>query len=220
MDAIAIIVAAGSGIRAGGDIPKQFQSVGGKPVLDWSLDAFRKHEAFTKIILVFEQSRLSVMRSRYQDCACVSGGVTRAASVKAALAVIDSSDQSRVFIHDAARPGLDQVIIDRLLMGLENYDAVAPALPVYDALKRQTDSGLETVERTDLFRVQTPQAFRLALIKAAHEEDLPEAVDDLQIVEKLGARIKLCEGTEKLSKITLPSDFERVENLLTMGKHL
>ena len=211
MTAVAIIVAAGSGQRFGSDTPKQFLKLGPLPVWQWSYDLLRTHSKIDEIVVVLPPEHA---KDPYlAKCDTVDGGHTRAASVLAGLNVLQGTDDTPVLIHDAARPGLTGDIVTQLLGALETADGAAPALPVNDALKRGT-SKLQTVDRTDLYRVQTPQAFRLGNIKTALSQLADNLVDDLEAIERTGGKIKLIEGDERLMKITRPSDLEWLEKML------
>ncbi|MBO6690154.1 MAG: bifunctional 2-C-methyl-D-erythritol 4-phosphate cytidylyltransferase/2-C-methyl-D-erythritol 2,4-cyclodiphosphate synthase [Henriciella sp.] len=210
----AIIVAAGRGERAGGDSPKQVQLLAGKPVYQWSIDAFLAHDRVEQIILVVPAGEAEIYRSRVDDAIkVVPGGSTRTISVKAGLQASDLSAQDLVLIHDAARPGLNQDTISRLIDAMRTADAAAPALPVPDALKRKGPDSLTTVIREALFRVQTPQIFKHAdICEALSQSD--DLVDDLAAIEALNGNVTLVEGSELLAKITYPDDLKRLETLL------
>ena len=211
----AIIVAAGRGKRAGKGVPKQLRPLAGRPVFEWSLEAFARHPEIDKIILVVPAGEESVYRSLCpSETEIVAGGEHRTASVQAGLARCQPETTRQVLIHDAARPGLTATVISDLIRALENSDAAAPALKIVDALKRTHDDKVVNVNREDLFRVQTPQAFRFERIKAALS--LPGSyVDDLAAVEALGGSVRLVEGDDRLAKITYPQDFAYLERLLT-----
>lgn len=211
----AIIVAAGMGRRAGGATPKQLQTLLGRPVFAWSVEAFCSHSRVDQTVLVVPADMMTEFEPFASSAlTIVAGGATRTQSVKAGLSALTLSDDALVLIHDAARPGLTHDIIDSLIVALNEVDAAAPALPVSDALKRPQDNGLETVSRDRLWRVQTPQAFRFEQIKQALNQGGDDLVDDLIAVEALGAKVKLIDGTEELAKITLPGDLERMARLL------
>ncbi len=210
----AIIVAAGRGERAGGAVPKQLQPLGVKPVVQWSLDALQRHKGIDQIILVVPRGDEAPYREiASQHIKIVPGGANRTASVKAGLQACRLAEDDLVMIHDAARPGLTDDIITALITKMDGVDAAAPALPVSDALKRQSDGHLITVDREALYRVQTPQAFKYGGICAAleHSEDL---VDDLAAIEAANGLVALIDGSEHLAKITFPADFDRLETLL------
>lgn len=211
--AVAIIVAAGRGERAGGGVAKQWRPLHGKYVVDWSIGAFRSHPAIRSIVLVVGEDIPPGFAP--EGVTVVRGGASRSASVLNGLRAIEGAgDDAAVLIHDAARPGLSPEIIDGVLAALETADAAAPALPVQDALKRQDDAGFTDVDREGLYRVQTPQAFRLGMIRTALEDSGNCFVDDLAAVEERGAKVSLTQGTLRLSKITYPEDFDMVARIL------
>ncbi|MEL6569527.1 MAG: 2-C-methyl-D-erythritol 4-phosphate cytidylyltransferase, partial [Pseudomonadota bacterium] len=147
MKTAAIIVAAGSGQRAGGELPKQLVPLGGKPMLSWSLDVFLGHAEISETVLVVPALETERYGKAFRSATTVvAGGDTRATSVKAGLKAIRDSGSgdlvTHVLIHDAARPGLTDGVIDRLLEALSRADGVAPALPVVDALKRASRDTL------------------------------------------------------------------------------
>ncbi|HEY7798142.1 MAG TPA: bifunctional 2-C-methyl-D-erythritol 4-phosphate cytidylyltransferase/2-C-methyl-D-erythritol 2,4-cyclodiphosphate synthase [Hyphomonadaceae bacterium] len=211
----AVLVAAGAGSRAGGELPKQFQSIRGRPVLIWSLEALLRCEEIAAVAVVVSPSEraraLSILPSdpRIQ---VVDGGAERTDSVRAGLEALDGQGLQNVLIHDAARPGLSAGVIRELIAALERADAAAPALPVADALK-DARGGLRNVDRAGLVRVQTPQAFRFDVIRKAIA-GAGSAVDDLTLVEAAGARIELTPGRHELMKITHPEDLAIAEKLL------
>lgn len=214
MKIAAIIVAAGRGERAGTDLPKQLRLLGGRPVLQWSVDAFQNHPDIDQCIIVAPVGQVD----RYEavidgTVRVVAGGATRSASVRAGLRACDIEGDGLVLIHDAARPGLKVEMISSLIAALSTADAAAPALPVADALKRKSSDRLSTVDRSELYRVQTPQAFRLNAIKNALGED-QDLVDDLAAIEAANGTVELVAGDESLAKITFPEDHARLEKLL------
>jgi 2-C-methyl-D-erythritol 4-phosphate cytidylyltransferase/2-C-methyl-D-erythritol 2,4-cyclodiphosphate synthase len=217
-DCVLIILAAGAGMRAGGETPKQFRDVAGKPVIRWALDAALSSQAVDQVVLVVPPGRrhdpdLTMLASpRLRIC---EGGETRSRSVANALALLKGAPPHYVMIHDAARPGLSADILRDLRAALVTSDAAAPALPVADALKHvAADGAVTTRARDGLFRVQTPQAFAYSLIVDAYAASPEPAVDDLALVEASGARIALIPGRHELTKITYPEDFAMVGRLL------
>lgn len=214
MNAIAIIVAAGSGQRAGG-IEKQFEPLGGRPVIKWSAETFARHPKIASVVIARPRGERPDLDwlDGIADVV-VEGGSSRTQSVLAGLSAVDAEPNTPVLIHDAARPGLTSDIIDALLTELETSTAVAPALPVTDALKRRSETlTLTTVNRTDLYRVQTPQAFRKGDILGALQEH-SDLVDDLAAIELGGGSISLIAGDERLHKITYAADIRKLEQTL------
>ena len=214
-EAIGIIVAAGRGTRMGAGQPKQFRALLGRSVLGWSVAAFADHPGIRQTIVVAPAGETIEVAARLpDDVTVVAGGASRSQSVFAGLSACQGADDLPVLIHDAARPGLSSDMISRLLEAVQTADAAAPALPIADALKRIDGDALETVDRTPLRRVQTPQVFRLGMIRNALNAP-GDWVDDLAAVEKLGAKIALITGSERLRKLTYEEDFAIMSRLLT-----
>lgn len=212
-EAVAIIVAGGSGQRAGAGRPKQWQMLLGRRVIDWSIDAFRAHPAIAEIIVVADGEIPEI--SGTPALRLAKPGASRTLSVLSGLAAASLPEDAPVLIHDAARPGLDSAMITALLAALEEADGAAPALPVSDALKRQeSGKAVQTVDRHGLWRVQTPQIFRLGGIRRAIAGTGGELVDDLAAIEAAGGRIAFVPGSARLSKITYPEDFDMMARLL------
>ncbi len=222
-DAAALVVAAGRGHRFGAELPKQFLSLAGKPVLRHALEAFAAHPAIGAVQTVIHRDD----RDLYQAAATgldlrppADGGATRQDSVHLGLAALADLAPKRVLIHDAARPFVSGEIIDRVLAGLESHAGVIPAVPVADTLKRVEDGSVSgTVDRSGLWRAQTPQGFRYADILAAHA-DLAgrELTDDAALLEAAGLTVGIVEGAERNFKITSKDDMERAEGLLSGGR--
>ena len=206
-----VIVAAGRGSRAGGDLPKQWQILAGKPVLAHTLAAF----AGLPVTLVVHPDDMARARALAPRARLVTGGAQRADSVRAALEALADSDATRVLIHDGARPLVSRALIDRLIAALDHAPAAAPALPVTDALWRgERDQVTGTQPREGLYRAQTPQAFRLAEILAAHRAHPGGAADDVQVARAAGLDVQIVEGEEDNLKLTFPGDFQRAEAIL------
>lgn len=208
----AVIVAAGKGLRAGGEVPKQFAQWRGKPVLRHSAEALAQAGASPIVVAIHKggEALATDALAGIAGVQLVIGGATRQASVRAALETLFSARTERVLIHDAARPVLPRGVIERLLAALDEHMGAIPVLPVVDSLAR-ADGSLMTgsAPREDLRRVQTPQAFRYAAILAAHRlwSDAPTAGDDAQVGMKVGMDIALVEGDEALRKLTFAEDF-------------
>jgi 2-C-methyl-D-erythritol 4-phosphate cytidylyltransferase / 2-C-methyl-D-erythritol 2,4-cyclodiphosphate synthase len=207
---IALIVAAGQGVRAGGTTPKQFAPLVGKPMLAHSHATFAAHPAIHEVVLVIAPGQEPMLREALGDIEFVLGGPTRRESVRNGLRAISAD---RVLIHDAARPFVPARVVDALLDALETHEGALPALPVADTLARGDDVLGESVPREGLLRVQTPQAFRYATIVEAHRlwPDDIEATDDAQMVRALGHDIAVVPGEVALEKITHPADFAAAE---------
>ena len=212
MTAAAVIVAAGRGKRAGGDLPKQWQMLLEQPILNHTLAAFQKHPDIGQIVLVLHRDDMA----RGADLAGVSiveGGADRAVSVRAGLASIDRVDH--ILIHDVARPLVTQRIISDVLTALHDAPAAAPAVPVTDALWSGANGKVTgTQDRTGLFRAQTPQGFARDAILAAHAAHTGGAADDVEVARAYGLEIAIVPGDEDNLKITVPGDFARAERIM------
>ena len=212
----AIVVAAGSGSRAGGD--KQWRLLGGKPVVRWSVEALLKAGAEEVVVVVsgdaFERAAKAL--AGLENWHAVEGGAERADSVRAGLAGLTGASDRPVLIHDAARPLLSAEVILRLLDALPGADGAIAALPVSDTLKRGADRINATVDRSGLWRAQTPQAFRADRLLAAYAvwPDGSAATDDAAIVEQDGGTVRLVQGDPRLMKLTYPEDFAMAEALI------
>ena len=214
---VALIVAAGHGSRAGGEAPKQFRLIAGKAVLAHAHDALAAHGAIGATYIMLgdgqEPTARALMGSR--SASLLAGADSRRGSVRAGLeAIAADGGADIVLIHDAARPFLPGAVVDRLLAALEHGTGAIPALPVADTLVRGTGGHMDGgVDRADLYRVQTPQAFRFDAILAAHQawDDARDATDDAAILKAWGHDVILVQGDERLEKLTYPQDFARVE---------
>ncbi|MNU30633.1 Bifunctional enzyme IspD/IspF [compost metagenome] len=213
----AIVVAAGSGSRAGGD--KQWRAVGDRPMVRWSLEALLAAGADSVIVVIAPgaETRAAEALAGLSGWQAVVGGATRAASVQAGLAALEQPDDMPVLIHDAARPFLSATVIERLLDALNDAEGALPALPVADSLRRGVEGlVIGGVERDGLWRAQTPQAFRLKTIRDAYAAwaDTEAPTDEAAVVERAGGRVRLVEGDARLMKLTYPEDFSMAEALL------
>lgn len=210
----AIVTAAGRGNRAGGAAPKQWRDLAGRSVLARALDAFA---GFERVVLVVHAEDMARAIAEFGGrVTIVTGGETRAASVRAALNTLEGSPITHVLIHDGARPLVEDAVIQGVIDALQSgAPAAAPALPVTDALWRG-EGGLVTgtAAREGLFRAQTPQGFALAQISTAHRLHPQDAADDVELARKAGIPVAITEGSEDNLKITWPGDFARAENLL------
>ncbi len=216
MSIAAIIVAAGRGVRAGGDTPKQWRMLSGKRVIDWTLDAFAQIEDISDIIVVVHPDDAAKLPAAGK-IRVVTGAETRAGSVLNGLRALQAGETTHVLIHDAARCCIAPDLIQRIIAHLANGDdfGVAPALPVSDALWRGSDMKVAGAESRDgLYRAQTPQAFPFKAILAAHEAADGRAADDVEVARAAGLEIRIVDGAESNLKITTPEDFARAEHIL------
>ena len=213
MTTAAVIVAAGRGSRAGGDVPKQWQMLAGKPVLAHTLAAFRGQ--VDRVVVAIHPDDRDRAAALAGDALLVEGGATRDASVRAALEALEGTGVTRVLIHDGARPLVPAAVTHRVLAALERHPGAAPALPVSDALWRGA-AGLVagTQDRAALWRAQTPQGFRFDAILAAHRAHAGPAADDVEVARAAGLDVAIVEGDEANLKLTYPGDFARAEAIL------
>jgi 2-C-methyl-D-erythritol 4-phosphate cytidylyltransferase len=217
----ALIAAAGFGERLGIDRPKAFAALGGRPLLAESLDRLDRCELVDAIVVAappgWEEPSILLAEelAASKVVACVTGGATRAESVAAALAEVPE-EALVVLVHDAARPLVDDSVIERLLAPLgEGFDGAVPVLPVADTLKRVRDGAVaETVDREDLVAAQTPQAFLAPTLRRAFAGELAGVTDCASLVERVGGRVAVVDGDPRLLKVTTPDDLALVESWL------
>ena len=210
----AIITAAGRGTRAGGDLPKQWQTLRGRPVLAHTLDAFA---GFDRVVLTVHPDDMGRAIEAFAGrCTIVTGGDSRAASVRAALESLAGGDVTHVLVHDGARPLVSAAVIGGVIEALQaGAPAAAPALPVTDALWRGQDAIVTaTAPREGLYRAQTPQGFSFEQISTAHQTHPPDAADDVELARRAGIPVTITPGDEDNLKITYPADFARAERIL------
>lgn len=210
----ALIVAAGRGTRAGGDMPKQWQFLNGKRVIDHTILAFASHPKVTHIAVVLHPDDMDQAGGFIaQGIIVAPGGADRATSVQNGLAALDPNGY--VLIHDAARPCVSEVVISGVIDALANCDAAAPGLAVTDALWRGDLGQITgTMDRTGLFAAQTPQGFNIAVIKAAHDRYNGPAADDVEVARAHGVAVTMTPGAADNIKITTADDFERAKRIL------
>ncbi|WP_071797066.1 2-C-methyl-D-erythritol 4-phosphate cytidylyltransferase [Natronohydrobacter thiooxidans] len=211
----AIIVAAGRGTRAGPGGPKQWRPLAGRPVLAWTLDAFRKAGLTRLVLAIHPEDRDQAEALLRPGEIAVTGGADRAASVRAALESLSDSPPDLVLIHDGARPLVSAAVIAGVITALQTSEGAAPALPVIDALWRgQNGLVQDTAPRDGLYRAQTPQGFHFAAILQAHRAHSGPAADDVEIARAAGMRVAITPGCEDNFKLTYAPDFARAARLL------
>lgn len=216
---IAIIVAGGSGLRAGGGLPKQFHDLCGTPVFVRAAQAFISVNPATKIILVTHPDYVDLAReglSRLNaDWQIVTGGRNRWESVSRGLAAIDCDD-ALVAVHDAARPLVTERMIADGWDTARRHDTAVPCVPVTDSLRCRTPEGSESVDRSRYMAVQTPQVFDLRLLREAYARPFRDTfTDDASVVEDFGHDITIYDGDATNIKITRPVDFAIAEVILS-----
>ncbi|AFN56104.1 2-C-methyl-D-erythritol 4-phosphate cytidylyltransferase /2-C-methyl-D-erythritol 2,4-cyclodiphosphate synthase [Zymomonas mobilis] len=216
-DNIGLIVAAGQGKRAGEGLPKQYRQIAGKAILAHAIDNLLAHPEIDTVQVVIADEHQTLYQEAVGDRDLpqpVIGGVFRRDSVINGLKAAHDRGYKRVLIHDAARPFLPKTVIDRLLDALKSSKAAIPVLPVVDTLVNQE---VEAVDRNLFHRVQTPQAFDLETVIAAHQawSGSDEPTDDAQVVRAFGEKIALVTGDRLLEKLTYPADFSVAEAQMT-----
>jgi 2-C-methyl-D-erythritol 4-phosphate cytidylyltransferase / 2-C-methyl-D-erythritol 2,4-cyclodiphosphate synthase len=207
----AVIVAAGTGSRAGRELPKQFAKWRGSTVLRHAAQALRRAGAGTIMIAHSTDFTTETVECVFglDDVILTPGGATRQQSVSLALEALAEEAPARVLIHDAARPDCPREVVERLLAALDDHPGAVPILPLLDSIAT-AEGHLMTgnAPRESLRRVQTPQAFRFPDILAAHRrwQDAPTASDDAQVARAAGLAVALVEGDERLRKLTFAED--------------
>ena len=215
-----IIVAAGRGQRFGAERPKQYTPLAGRPILSWSLAAFSIHPRIRRVQAVIhadDRASFDAAVAGLRVHPPVLGGASRQESVVRGLEALSANAPDYVLIHDAARPGVDAALVDRVLDGLAHAPGVIPALPVADTLKRVDSNGriLETVARTNLSAAQTPQGFHFDKILTAHLAARGrELTDDAAVLEHSGLAVLTVPGSTANSKITTQSDLIQMEHTM------
>jgi len=215
---IALVVAAGRGTRLGGERPKQYRALGGQTLLRHSVERLVGHPRVDHVRVVYHPADQAL----YDDAVAgldllppVPGGTARQDSARLGLESLESLAPTRVLIHDAARPFIEDIVIDRVLDALDQAPGAIPALPVADTVKRGANGLVTgTLNRTGLWRVQTPQGFDYRKILAAHRAVVGmELTDDAAVAERAGLNVRLVEGAESNFKVTTTDDFARAEKL-------
>jgi 2-C-methyl-D-erythritol 4-phosphate cytidylyltransferase len=201
MSVVGIVPAAGAGERLGADVPKAFAVLGGRPMVEWSLEVLRE---------VCDRVVVAVPPDRVAPPDFVAGGRTRSESVSNALEA--APEASVVVVHDAARPLVTVELVRRCLDALEGVDGVIAAIPVTDTVKEVEDREIvRTPDRGRLWAAQTPQVFRAEVLRGAIG---PEATDDASLIEAAGGRVRVVEGMPENLKVTTPLDVRVAEMLL------
>jgi len=221
-DCVALVVAAGRGQRFGGTLPKQYQPLGGKPLLRRALDAFADHPRIDAVRAVIHEDDRDLYDAAVAGLDLldpVPGGASRQDSARAGLESLEGVAPRLVLIHDAARPFVAIDVVSRVVDALDTVPGAIPAVAVHDTLKR--GSGAEapliaaTVDRRDLWRAQTPQGFRYPDILAAHRQFAGnELADDAAVAEHAGLDVALVPGDEDNVKVTTAEDFRRADRFL------
>ncbi len=224
MSVAAVIVAGGSGLRAGGERPKQYQLIGGKPVIRWTLESFLGHPAINHIQVVIGDGHAPL----YADATAgldvlppVQGGGSRQDSCRLGIEACEALNPHKVLIHDAARPFVSHSVISNVIAELDHCDAVVPGLPVADTMKYAPDGFIQrTVDRGSMWFVQTPQAFTFQKILAAHRLALRDGkvgfTDDAAVAEYAGLQVRIAAGEQANKKLTTSHDVRLADRELAV----
>jgi 2-C-methyl-D-erythritol 4-phosphate cytidylyltransferase/2-C-methyl-D-erythritol 2,4-cyclodiphosphate synthase len=219
-DVAAVIVAAGRGVRAGGELPKQFRQIGGEIMLRRTLSMFVEAENVGRVLPVIHPEDIALFQAAAANMTMLTpafGGATRQASVRTGLEALSARPPDIVLIHDAARPFATRELIARAIAATQRTGAAIPTLPVTDTVKSVDAQGLvdQTLDRNALRLVQTPQAFAFAPLLAAHRRAAAEGredfTDDAALAEWAGMQVAVFAGEPGNIKITSPEDFARSE---------
>jgi len=213
----AIILAAGTSRRMDGQ-DKLLAELGGRPLITRTLGAFASSPLVDELVLVVGQHKIDKMTmlckqyNLHEKTRIVAGGARRQDSVAAGL---KEATGVWVLVHDGARPMVTGELIAAVLKTAASTGAAVPALPVTDTIKQAEESRVvRTLDRSNLYAIQTPQAFRYAILQEAYRQAETEATDDAQLVEKTGITVSLCEGCYDNIKVTTPLDLELARSLI------
>ena len=230
----AVILAGGSGMRAGGDVPKQFQKLGGLPMLWWSVRAFHNEDSSTRIRIVMHPGFFDLWDILWSELSeddrkieyeLVCGGRSRLESVKNGISAIpDHTENGKeeeilIAVHDAARPLVDIATIRKGWEMASVRKAAVPVVGMTDSIRLLLPDGSESLDRSRYVRVQTPQVFEAGLLKRAYgRELLPAMTDDASVVESAGMSVSLYDGSEINFKVTNPLDFVIADAIIEAEK--
>jgi 2-C-methyl-D-erythritol 4-phosphate cytidylyltransferase/2-C-methyl-D-erythritol 2,4-cyclodiphosphate synthase len=222
MSVAVVIVAGGAGFRAGGELPKQYQLIGGRPVIWWTLKAFVGHPGVSHVQTVIGADHGSLFAEAtagLEIAPPVVGGDTRQDSCRIGIAACQNAGLQKVLIHDAARPFVSADLISHIIAELDRSEGVIPGLPVADTMKLAPGGLIErTIDRQGLWAVQTPQGFDFKAILAAHEkaydQDLGGLTDDAAVAEKFGIKVRVIAGRAENRKLTTAEDIREADKFL------
>ena len=222
--AVAIVVAGGSGSRFGSSVPKQFLPVQERPLLAHTIERIGSSPRISRTIVVLPRDGFAAAKERLErfvedDTMFVPGGQSRQDSTWEGLVQVEDSYRGLAAVHDGARPIVDPAMVDRVVIAAMEHGAAIPAVPVVETLKEVSDEGaiLRTLDRSSLYRAQTPQCFRIDLLRRALENarlDGFVGTDEAALVERLGESVRVVPGSEYNIKVTSPEDLARIEYYL------
>ncbi len=215
---VAVVVAAGSGVRLGGPVPKALRELGGRPLVAWSVEAMAAGGADAVVVVVAEgmqpQFEAALGEARV-PVTLVVGGADRQQSVSRGLAAVPQACRV-VLVHDAARPLVPAEVVERVVDAVRGgATVVTPVVPVVDTIRRVDGEGSVVIDRSGLRAVQTPQGFDRATLVAAHAAVGGMFTDDVAVCEAAGERAVLVEGSRESLKVTEPFDLDVAEVVLT-----
>src|SRR5215467_10918895 len=215
----ALVVAAGQGSRFGGPLPKQYLPLAGATVLRHAVSALTGHPRIAEVLVVIRLEDQTLFEQAVAGVAVlppVGGGATRQDSVRLGLEALAPRRPDRVLIHDGARPFPDEALVDRIIDGLDRAAVAIPCLPLSDTIKRAENGAIrETIDRSSLWRAQTPQGFHFDAILAAHRAAVGHALtDDAAVAEAAGLTPQVVVGSDDNLKITMPEDLTAAERLI------
>jgi 2-C-methyl-D-erythritol 4-phosphate cytidylyltransferase len=213
----AVIVAAGSGKRLGYDTPKAFVPLGKKPLLSYSVETFLAHSSLRQLVLVVPELLVNKTRAMFnsKSISVIAGGKERWESVRNGCGKVDSE---WVLVHDAARPFVTPSVIDALLEKRSRFDCVISAIPVVDTIRTfDHDVAGQTIDRSKLIRVGTPQLFRTLLLNKAFSNEIDlcaPPTDEAMLIQNMGIPVGIADGDPKNFKITTKEDLEIAEAII------
>lgn len=211
----ALIVAAGSGERFGGDVPKQYLPLMGRPILRWAIDAFQNHRMISEVAVVIHPDHAGLFKNMAPGVSAITGGCNRQESVRRGLESLREKNPDFVLIHDAARPLVSDQLITEICGEAVNSGSAIPGIPVTDTVKRSVQGKVQTENREGLFTVQTPQAFRFDVIDSLHQKYQDKSfTDDAALYEADHPAVRVISGQYDNIKITRPEDILRAEQYL------
>ena len=211
---VAVILAAGSSSRFSSDIPKQFQKFKNKMVVEYSVDTFLKHPDIDEVLLLVSDKYYDFIKKKIKKCKIFIGGKTRQESSFIALNNC-SKKTKNILIHDAARPFIGRKIISNCINSLKSNVAVCPAISCIDTIAKVNDHSIQKIlNRNELYRLQTPQAFDYSILLECHNKINEHVTDDISVIQKYGYTPKIILGSKKNMKITYNEDLEIVKVLI------
>lgn len=220
MQRATIIVAGGMGRRLGGAIPKQFQLVAGKPMLCWTISAFRSFDARMPIVVVLPEPHISIWKTLcighnfHDEHTVVAGGEERFHSVREGVKAIRG--EAVIAVHDGVRPAVSRVLIERCFTHAAQHGSAVPVVPITVSVREVDGAQSKPIDRSRLRAVQTPQCFEADLLRRAFELPYdPAFTDEATLVERLGAKVELVDGEDSNLKVTTTSDLRLVELLFS-----